>query len=315
MDHAYRVLAPGGRPYRTREQAGSAGRWLGVKAACVWLVLVASCTQEPARTSAQLAPAGGRDAGARPAVAPRPPPPPPDAGPRVTSAELPAFARGPNADPTAAATLAHQAIRDATVGGDDPMTDARAAVLADPGSAYARYAIACVANDEGFATDQLRLLAGARCTDCVDPLRDVLLDTACPWTAAHKAIAASATPGPQRAAAEAIIAALTAVDRGRAAAWFSAARVTARFACSNCSDTSHDRWLRGTGARVLHDLLAALDKNALLGTPFVPGDRLRCAHDCCKVDWMLLQHNHVFLDQICFAPGTTRVRAIDLIDG
>ena len=83
---------------------------------------------------------------------------------------------------------------------DSPIADATAAVQADPGSAYARYAIACVTNDEAFATKQLELLVASD----GDELRNVLIDADCPWTAAHKALASKAKPSPQREATEAL---------------------------------------------------------------------------------------------------------------
>ena len=240
--------------------------------------------------------------------------PPPDAVHVALPADLPPFGKTAKSDPKTAAELAHKAIR-GTLDGDNPIADATAAVTADPGSAYARYAIACVANDEAFATKQLDLVVAANCDDCFDVVRNVLTDSDCPWTDAHKALAGKTKPSPRREAVEAIAKAVVGPDRNAAKPYFTAGRVTSRFACSNCSDTSQDRRSAGTGAKVLADITKILEHNDKDGIPLVGLERMLRDHDCYTVDRLLLHHNHVFLDKICFAPGTTKVTSIEFIDG
>ncbi|HEV7555206.1 MAG TPA: hypothetical protein VGO00_07130 [Kofleriaceae bacterium] len=233
--------------------------------------------------------------------------PAPDAAHVALPADLPPFGKTAKSDPKTAAELAHKAIR---MDSDSPVADATAAVKADPGSAYARYALACVANDEAFATKQLELLVAGD----GDELRNVLIDSDCPWTAAHKALADKAKPSSQREAVETLAKALVGPDRSAAKPFFAGGAVTSRFACSNCSDTTHDRRSSGTGAKVLADVTKILEQDDKDTVPLVI-DRMRRDHDCFVADRSLLHHNHTFLDKICFAPGTTKVKSIELIDG
>ena len=228
--------------------------------------------------------------------------------------DLPPFAKTAKSDPKKAAELAHKAIR-GTIDGDTAVADATAAVNADPGSAYARYAMACVANDEAFATKQLDMVVAAGCDDCIDVVRNVLTDSDCPWTDAHKALAGKTKPSPQREAVETIAKALVGPDRDAAKPFFTSGAVSSRFACSNCSDTSHDRRSTGTGAKVLADITKILQQNDKDSIPLVGLERMLRDHDCYTVDRLLLHHSHAFLDKICFAPGTTKVKSIEFTDG
>ena len=243
-------------------------------------------------------------------------PPPADAKAALV---LPPFGVTATSDPAKATALAHKAIR-AMIGlgegNDDGFENATAAVLADPGSSYARYAVACASHDEAFATAQLQLLIDAKgCDGCVEDLRNVLSDTACPWTPAQRALAGTVRPSPQRAALDAILAALASTDRGGAKRYFTGAHVTSHFACSNCSDASHDRRSTGAGPKVFAAIAAILAEDDQYHVPLMTGDRFRRDGDCFTVDRALLTHNHVFFDTLCFAHGTTNVTSIELVDG
>jgi hypothetical protein len=227
---------------------------------------------------------------------------------------LPPFGKTAMSDPAKAMELGHHGLRASVLGDGDGLADATAAVLADPGSAYARYAVACAAKDEAFALAQLRLLVDASCDDCTDTVQNVLIDTECPWTAAHKALAATTHPSTQRAAVAAIVGALASPDRSGAKRYFSG-HATSVFECSNCSDNTHDRRADGSGAHVLADIVKELAADDKYGVPLVTGDRLLRTDDCFSVDRLVLHHSHTFFDKLCFAHGTTTVSSIVFIGG
>jgi len=227
---------------------------------------------------------------------------------------LPPFGKTATSDPAKAMELAQHGLRASVLDGDG-FADAVAGVMADPGLAYARYAVACAAKDEAFAAAQLKLLADATsCDDCTEMLQNVLIDGECPWTDAHKALAAKTTPSAQRAAVVAIVKALASPDRSGARPYFTA-HATSVFECSNCSDNTHDARAAGSGAHVLAQITKTLAGNDKYGVELVRGDRLIRNGDCYAVDRLLLHHNHVFFDKLCFAHGTTAVTSIVFIDG
>lgn len=211
---------------------------------------------------------------------------------------------------------AHRGLRNSVLGEGDGIAEATEGVITDPGLAYARYAIACAVHDEAFATAQLELLADAKgCDDCTEMLQNVLIDSECTWSAAHKALAAKSKPSAQRAAVAAILEALASPDRSGAKPYFTGAHVTSVFECSNCSDNTNDRRAAGTGATVLAEISKILAKDDGFGIPIIGGDRLLRTGDCFSVDRLLLHHNHVFFDKVCFAHGTTTVSSIVFVDG
>jgi hypothetical protein len=210
--------------------------------------------------------------------------------------------------------LGRKGLRASVLDGDG-LADAVAGVAADPGSAYARYAVACAAKDEAFATAQLKLLVDApSCDDCTEMLQNVLIDSECPWTAAHKALAAKTTPSAQRAAVAAIVKALASPDRSGAKPYFTA-HASSVFECSNCSDQTNDTRATGSGAHVLAEITKKLAADDKYGVELVVGDRLIRTGDCYSVDRLLLHHNHTFFDKLCFTHGTTAVTSIVFIDG
>src|SRR5689334_5946173 len=126
----------------------------------VSLVSIAGCKKEPAATSATPKPAEPTVAVPEPA---KPPPPgqaaPADPAPATKPApkDLPAYkATTDAAARKKAIELAGLALGAQTGNNEeDPVAKATEAVKADPGSALARYAIACVAGDEAFDLAQL----------------------------------------------------------------------------------------------------------------------------------------------------------------
>jgi hypothetical protein len=271
------------------------------------LIAITGCTKDPAAAPAPHPPPPHADA--QPAVSA----PVPDAQPPLPT--LPPFGTTATSDPAKSLELAHHGLRESVLGGDG-LADAVAGVAADPGSAYARYAVACAAHDEAFAMAQLKLLVDAKgCDDCTEMMQNVLIDSECPWTAAHKALAAKTTPSVQRAAVATIVKALASPNRSGARPYFAGAHATSVFECSNCSDHSNDRRTAGTGASVLAAITKILVNNDKYGVELVSGDRLIRQGDCYAVDRLLLHHNHVFFDKLCFAHGTTAVTSIVFIDG
>jgi hypothetical protein len=266
------------------------------------LIALAACTKDP---EAAPSPTPPRPAVRAPVV---------DAGPALPT--LPPFGKTSGSDPAKAMELAHRGLRASVLGDGDGIADATAGVLADPGSAYARYAIACAVHDEAFASAQLKLLVDAKaCEDCADIAHNVLTDTECTWTAAHKAIAAKAQPSTQRAAVATLVAALASRDRSGAKPYFTGAHVTSRFECSNCTDDKNDPRAAGSGAKVLAEVTKLLVERDGWGVPLITGDRLIRQGDCFSVDRLLLRHSHAFFDKVCFAHGTTTVTSIVFIDG
>jgi hypothetical protein len=272
------------------------------------VVVGSACSKDPVAAPApQPKPA---PADARPAVSA----PIPDAQPPIPT--LPPFGKTATSDPAKAMERARQGLRNSVLGEGDGIAEAIEGVTADPGLPYARYAIACAVHDEAFATAQLKLLADAKgCDDCTEMLQNVLIDSECTWAPAHKALAAASKPSAQRAAVAAILKALSAKDRSGAKPYFTGAHVTSVFECSNCSDNTNDTHASGTGAKVLAEISKILAKDDGFGVPIITGDRLLRTGDCYSVDRLLLHHNHVFFDKVCFAHGTTTVSSIVFIDG
>lgn len=49
---------------------------------------------------------------------------------------------------------------------------------------------------------------------------------------------------------------------------------------------------------------------------FVVGENVSCADDCCTVSYDEgISHSYVFLDRVCFAPGTTRIVKLEFTNG
>lgn len=49
---------------------------------------------------------------------------------------------------------------------------------------------------------------------------------------------------------------------------------------------------------------------------FVVGDSVSCADDCCTVTYEEgISHSYVFLDRVCFTPGTTRIAKLEFTNG
>lgn len=233
-----------------------------------------------------------------------------------TGVVLPPFGKTAASDPAKATTLAGEALRandGRGDGHDNGFEAATAAVLADPGSSLARYAVACASRDEALATTQLHVLADAKgCTECADDLSNVASDTECPWTPAQKALAATVRPSPQRAALDAILAALASPDPGGAKPYFTGAHVTAAFACTVCTDSSQDRHFAGAGPKVLAEIAKSIGE---MGEKLMPGTRFSHRGDCFGADRSLVSHNHVYFDGLCFAHGTTNVASIQFSAG
>jgi hypothetical protein len=267
--------------------------------------ILAACSGAPGKPSAPAAPPAGSD------VTTRSPSPPVDA---PTGLGLPPFGKTATSDRAKANELAGNALRalDGLGDPDHAIDDAKAAVMADPGSSLARYAVACTAPDRALATAQLHVLLDAKgCAECADDLNNVASDTECRWDPAQTALAATLRPSPQRAALDVILAALAAADPTGAKPYFTGAHVTAAFACSLCTDASQDRHLGGAGPTVLADIMKAIGEMG----PLLPGTRFWHHDDCFGVDWPRLAHNTVYFDSLCFAHGTTSVASMQFTAG
>lgn len=233
--------------------------------------------------------------------------------------DVPAFAAtGGGGDAKKAAELAADAVEAVTRGNDlDPVATALAAVKADPSSPLARYALACVTGDEAFDLAQLRPLAEATgCPGCVEVMRNVATAGECDWSDAVEALGASVKPGPQRAAAEAIVAALSTGDPAGALPYVKAGTVEYFVACSVCDGDEGDRTTRVKGARLITDLARQAREADEKGYGWiVGGGAMTCASDCCDVDVGMLAHSHDFFSRVCFRKGTDQVRRLELVSG
>jgi hypothetical protein len=290
----------------------------------VSLVSIAGCKKEPPATSATPKPAEPTVAVTEPVKTSPGQAAPADPAPATKPApkDLPAF------KPTSDAAARKQAIELANLAlgaqtgrnEEDPLAKAIAAVKADPGSALARYAIACVAGDEAFDLAQLTPLTTATgCTDCADIVRNLAMSDwdDCGWSANVKALAAKVTPSAQRTAAEALIKSLQEGDAKHAAAYFTAPSVEIAVACSVCDGKQGDTKTKAAGAKQLGKLVDQVKKaqaeDGLDGIVISGG--LACTNNCCEVDVGQLQHNHDFFEKVCFKPGTDQVQRIELVSG
>lgn len=236
--------------------------------------------------------------------------------------DLPAF--GGKVD-AASSNKAHDLAIDAlkTLTGSsesDAVVTATAAVKADPGSALARYAIACVAGDEAFKLAQLTPLTTAiACADCNDVVRNLAHDDddGCELPDKVRALAGAVKPAPQRAAAEALMATLGDGDPSHAAAFFKAPSVELFVTCSVCDGKAGDQLTKTSGAKLLSKFAAQVtNAKAEDGMgDIIRSGGMRCTADCCSVRVGVLQHNHDFFSKLCFKPGTDQVRRVEIISG
>ena len=240
---------------------------------------------------------------------------------QVIPADLPAFGgKVSAADAKKAHALAVDALDTLTGRSEsDAYATAIAAVKADPGSALARYAIACVLGDETFDLAQLTPLTTAtRCAECNDVVRNLAKDDddGCELAAAVRGLAAKVKPVPQRAAAEALMVTLGDGDPAHAAAYFKASSVELFVRCSVCDGNEGDRLTKSSGAKLLATFAAQVKKAKTEGSGgIVRSGGMRCTADCCAVNVGVLQHNHDFFSKVCFKPGTDQVRRVEIIAG
>jgi hypothetical protein len=288
-----------------------------MKLTLTWIVVVvvaaAACKKkEPEATGGGSA---AKPGGAAPAVAVDAAVPVDDAAPDPT-AGLPPFGKAAGADAEKSRQLVAEARR--ALDGDDegdPIALSIAAVKADPGSPHARAVLAASVDEEAIALAQLAPLATATAADCPD-CADVVRNLAWSETDAIKALAAKVTPSPQRAAAEALVAFLGDGDTTKVAAYFKAPKVAYEVYCSVCDGKEGDTTKKMTGAKLLALLAKQVQQAAAEEMPpFVTGDTMTCAKDCCTVEVGMLQHNHDFFDSVCFAPGTDQITKISITSG
>ena len=240
------------------------------------------------------------------------------AQPAGVPADLPAFATAAGADATKARDLANEALAALRNGETEPVPLAVAAVKADPGSPHARFALACVTGDDTFDLAQLTpLTTAADCAACVELVLNLRGGGGdCEWSDAVQALAAKVKATPQRAAADAIASALSSGDPAAAEPFFKAAKIAYYVECSVCEGNDGDVTKKLAGPKLLKQLTDQV-KQAIaeeIGN-IVVGDGFVCAKDCCDVEVGQLMHNHDFLSQICFAPGTDQVAKLSMISG
>lgn len=190
------------------------------------------------------------------------------------------------------------------------------AVTAAPGSAKARYALACALNRRGdqlAANRQLETLAIDGCPACTDALANLATDLGCQWRDAQRG--AAPPPSPQRRATLRIAEAIAARDASVAVAHLDR-RVTHVEVCSVCDDDQADVVRALPGPRLLRDLVGR-QRSADEGSDgwIHVGSRLWCERDCCAPDIGFLDHSASFVTAICFAPGTTAVTSFSEIHG
>ena len=190
------------------------------------------------------------------------------------------------------------------------------AVTAAPGSAKARYALACTLNrrgDELAANRQLEMLAIDGCPACSDALANLATDLGCQWRDAQRGRAPP--PSPQRRATVRIAEAIATHQDSLAIAHFGR-RVTHVRVCGVCDGDEADTVRARPGPRLLRDLVRRQRSADDGGEGWIHfGSRLWCEGDCCAPDLGYLSHSASFVTEVCFAPGTTAVASFSEIDG
>jgi hypothetical protein len=223
---------------------------------------------------------------------------------------VPPFDRTSETSPDAA-LLVEEAMGDlARDPSDDHTLEALVeAVTAAPGSARARYGLACALSrrgDELGAARELDTLAIADCPACDDALANLSTDLGCGWTDARRSIAP--LPSTARRATLLLADAVRSGDPALAAAHFRR-RVTYDSVCSVCDDDAGDVRRSSSGPALLRSLVGDPDDDHWM----VFGDRFFCDASCCTFDIGFLSHSHSFVSQVCFSGS--QVTSFSEIDG
>lgn len=241
-----------------------------------------------------------------------------DANPRVPT-DLPPFGAAAGADPAKAADLLAEIESQVMEGGgydqfepgDDSWNQVVLAVKTDPGSPQARVAVARMVGDDAFTVAQLTpLLTAKDCADCADALLNLDAES---WPAVASVVEL-VSASPQRQAVDALRTYVAEGDKASVAALFSGKKITIVTSCLSCelSGLGGDPKPRKvTGPKAL-TFLAGLRGDDNL---YAMGEWY-CSNDCCSAreGFYGTPNGHTYLSSVCFAPGTTTITELTVID-
>lgn len=131
----------------------------------------------------------------------------------------------------------------------------------------------------------------------------------------------AADPAAQRAAFDALASFLAGGAADPVRALFVEDAVSFEEACSVC-DPDDPETASGPETVKGSELVETLAQRARAAAAedgiggFVVGDNVACADDCCTVSYDEgISHSYVFLDRVCFAPGTTQIVKLEFTNG